>query len=101
MALDYTLFFTFANALVNMANAPSAVDAAKSTTVRSGSDSHQYIVNLTGVSNAQTISVTLNGVIDSRGFGTREISNFFLETHPTIRRFSISFVIPVSLTHAP
>jgi hypothetical protein len=33
---DYTLFFTFANALVNMANAPSAVDAAKSTTVRSG-----------------------------------------------------------------
>ena len=32
-----------------------------------GSDAHQYIVNLTGVANAQTLTINLNNVADSTG----------------------------------
>jgi hypothetical protein len=64
---NYALVFTFANPL-------SSVGGAKVTggtgTVGNGaiaSDTHQYIVNLTGVTNAQTVTVNLSSVADSAG----------------------------------
>ena len=35
-----------------------------------GADPHEYLVNLTGVTNAQRLTVTLNGVTDTQGFQT-------------------------------
>jgi YVTN family beta-propeller protein len=71
---DYTLVFTFANTLTSVANvsvrsgtgsvAGSAID---------GNDAHNYIVNLTGVANAQSITVSLNNVADSAGYFSSSI----------------------------
>jgi hypothetical protein len=67
---DHTLVFSFVNTL----NAVSGITATATTssgpqTVTAigsiGTDTHQYIVDLTGVPNASHLSVTLNGVIDS------------------------------------
>jgi hypothetical protein len=64
---DYTIIFTFANTLtsVDEANVSSGVGTLNGSWI--GSDSHQYIVNLTGVSNAQVITVSLTNVRDSIG----------------------------------
>ena len=65
---DYTLVFTFANTLKNV---DSARVSSGSGTVNSGdidgNDAHNYIVNLTAVSNAQYVTVTLTNVTDSAG----------------------------------
>jgi hypothetical protein len=65
---DHTLVFTFSNPLTSVSGttltsgagsvAPSNIDP---------NDAHNYIVNLTGVTNAQIITVTLNNVTDSAG----------------------------------
>jgi hypothetical protein len=74
---NHTLVFTFANTL----NAPGATSITATADTGSGpqalpqnqisgsigTDTHQYIVNLTGVPNASHISVTLHGVSDSAG----------------------------------
>jgi hypothetical protein len=71
---DYTMVFTFPNTLASVAGASvTSHDPASGTgTVVGGSgaigaDTHQYIVNLTGVSNAQYITVRLTGVLDTTG----------------------------------
>jgi Dockerin type I domain len=68
---DYTLVFTFVNELTSVGGANVTGGAATIPTVVSSaidsSDPHQYIVNLTGVSNAQYVTVTLNNVTDSLG----------------------------------
>ena len=64
---DYTLVFNFANTLASVG---SATVTSGTGTVRdgaNGSDAHQFIVNLTGVANAQTLTITLNNVADSTG----------------------------------
>src|SRR5207245_36229 len=67
---DYMLAFTFSNTLASVggASVTSGTGAISSSAI--GSDPHQYIVNLTGVSNAQYITVTLTNVTDSAGNGS-------------------------------
>ena len=65
---DYTLVLTFSNSLagVNAAN----VSGGGGSVANSGMDSndaHNYIVNLTGVTNAQSLIVTLNNISDLTG----------------------------------
>lgn len=71
---NHTLVFTFLNTL----NAPGATSITATADTGSGpqnvtasggigTDTHEYIVNLTGVPNASHVSVTLHGVSDSAG----------------------------------
>jgi PKD repeat protein len=63
---DYTLIFVFSNTLTSVGN----IDVTGTGSVSSssiGTDAHQYTVNLTGVANAQDITVTLTNVQDSAG----------------------------------
>ena len=72
---DYQLIFTFASNLVSVegANVSAHNPTSGTGTVDSSSsaidttDTHRYIVNLTGVSDAQYITVTLSNVTDSVG----------------------------------
>jgi hypothetical protein len=64
---DYMLVFTFANPLTSVGGSTVSTGTG---TVRSnaiGADHHEYIVNLTGVSNAQKMVITLNNVQDAAG----------------------------------
>jgi hypothetical protein len=63
---DYTLVFTFANPLASVdgANITSGTASIISNNI-DASDAHNYLVSLTGVANAQTISVSLTNVRDS------------------------------------
>jgi len=65
---DYTLVFTFINTLSSVSGAglTSGTGSVSSSNIDSN-DAHQYIVNLTGVTNAQVITVSLNNVTDSVG----------------------------------
>jgi hypothetical protein len=64
---DYTLVLNFANPLTSVAGATVSSGTGSVSSSAIGSDAHQYIVNLTGVTNAQTITVTLTNVSDSAG----------------------------------
>jgi hypothetical protein len=72
---DYTMVFTFANRLTSVGGA-----GVSSGTVSSSSgnidtnDAHNYIVNLTGVTNAQVITVSLSNVSDTAGNFSSAIS---------------------------
>ena len=72
---DYTMIFTFSNTLTSVGSASVTSGAG---TVSSGmidsSDAHQYVVNLTGVTNAQTITISLTSVNDSAGNSSAGIS---------------------------
>jgi hypothetical protein len=65
---DYILVFKFANTLasVNGASVTSGTGSVGSKSIDS-TDAHNYIVNLTGVTNAQYITVSLTNVTDSAG----------------------------------
>jgi len=65
---SYTLVFTFANPLTNVASASvtGGTGSVVSSTIDSN-DAHNYIVNLTGVTNAQVVTVSLTNVADSVG----------------------------------
>ncbi len=63
---NFQMVFTFANPLTSVGGA--TFSGTGSISNRSlGTDPHQYIVDLTGVTNAQTVGVTLSNVIDSTG----------------------------------
>ena len=64
---DYTLVFTFANNLTSVGGASVSSGTGSVSNAAIGSDFHQYLVNLTGVTNAQTITVGLSNVSDSAG----------------------------------
>jgi hypothetical protein len=69
---NYTLVFGFANPLTSVAGATvtghdPATGTGSVSTSAIGTDPHQYIVNLTGVSTGQYITVTLNSVLDATG----------------------------------
>ena len=71
---DYTLIFTFTNTLTSVASASvrSGTGSVAGSGV-DGSDAHNYVVNLTGVTNAQRITVSLNNVVDSAGNSSSSI----------------------------
>ena len=65
---DYTVVFSFVNPLTSVGGV--TVTAGTGSIVNNSvdpSDAHNYIVNLTGVTNAQTITVSLSYVTDSAG----------------------------------
>jgi hypothetical protein len=64
---DYTLVFTFANTLTSIAGANVSSGSGTVRESAIGTDPHQYLVELTGVSNAQRLSVALQNVYDSAG----------------------------------
>jgi hypothetical protein len=72
---NFTMVFTFGLNLVSVggASVTSGFGSVSSSAIDSN-DSHRYVVNLTGVSNAQYIKVTLTNVIDSTGSYTGSIS---------------------------
>jgi hypothetical protein len=65
---DYTMVFSFANSLssISGASVKSGTGSVSGGMIDSN-DAHNYIVNLTGITNAQTISVSLTNVSDSAG----------------------------------
>jgi hypothetical protein len=71
---NYTLVFTFANPLTSVAGASvsSGTGAVSSSAI--GSDAHEYIVDLTGVTSAQTVTVSLTNVSDTTGANSPTIS---------------------------
>ncbi|MBA3544816.1 MAG: hypothetical protein H0T83_10320 [Chthoniobacterales bacterium] len=62
---DYTLVFTFPNTLTSVSGATVTAGTGSVTSSGIGADTRQYIVNLTGVANAQAVTVTLSNVTDS------------------------------------
>jgi hypothetical protein len=71
---NFTLVFTFANVLQNVADATVSSGAGSVTGSAIGGDPHQYIVNLTGVANAQVTTVKLTNLYDSAGNSTSALS---------------------------
>jgi hypothetical protein len=64
----FTLVFSFSNPLTFVGSATVAKGTASIiTTGIDPADAHNYLVNLTGVSNAQVINVTLTDIRDSAG----------------------------------
>ena len=72
---DYMLVFTFSNTLssVDGASVTSGMGSVSSNNIDSN-DAHNYIVNLTGVINAQVIIVSLSNVTDSAGNFSNTVS---------------------------
>jgi hypothetical protein len=64
---DYTLVFTFANPLTSVDGAGVTTGTESISTSGIGPNPNQYTVNLTGVTNAQVITVSLTNVTDSAG----------------------------------
>ena len=63
----YMLVYTFTNTLTSVVSARLTSGTGSLNSGAIGTDPHQYIVNLTGVSNAQYVTVTLTDVTDSVG----------------------------------
>ena len=70
---EYQLIFSFANPLVNVGNASVTSGAGSVSDQMIDADPHNYIVNLTGVSNAQVIRVSLTNVNDSAGHSSSSV----------------------------
>ena len=72
---DHTLVFTFGETLTSVGGATvTSGSGSVSSSAVDVSDAHQYIVNLTGVADAQTVAVTLTNVNDSAGQSASSIS---------------------------
>jgi hypothetical protein len=72
---NHTLVFTFANPLrsVGGASITSGTGSVASSSINQA-DSHQYIIGLMGVSNAQILDIRLTNVTDSAGNSSSGIS---------------------------
>ena len=68
LAGDYTVVFTFANPLttVDSSSVTNGTGSVSSSNI-DPNDAHNYIENLTGVTNAQIFTVSLSNVTDSAG----------------------------------
>ncbi|MDQ6905658.1 MAG: CSLREA domain-containing protein [Chloroflexota bacterium] len=64
---DHTIVFTFTNPLASVSGAAVSSGMGSVSSSAIGSDTHQYVVNLTGVANAQNVTVSLTNVTDSFG----------------------------------
>ena len=63
----HTVILTFNNSLTGAGPCSVTQGLASVSSSAIGSDPHQYVVNLTGVTNAQTISLSLTSLDDSAG----------------------------------
>jgi len=63
----YTVVFTFANPLTSVSSASVSAGTGSVVSSSIGTDAHDYIVNLTGVTNAQRLTVTLANLSDNAG----------------------------------
>jgi hypothetical protein len=73
---NHTIVFTFVNPLASVSGA-SVTGTATIDAPNSGinpNEPHEYIVNLTGVANAQYVTVTLTGINDTVGNSTASLS---------------------------
>ncbi len=73
VAGNHTIVFTFGNPLVSVGGATVTGGNGSVHDSAIGSDPHQYIVNLTGVANAQLLTVTLTGITDISGNNTASL----------------------------
>jgi hypothetical protein len=65
---DYTLVFTFINPLTTVGGASVTTGTGSVASSYIGpTDAHNYVVSLTGVSNAQRLTISLSNVSDSAG----------------------------------
>ena len=71
---DYQLVFCFADPLTSVADASLTSGSGSVASRMIDTDARNYIVNLTGVTNAQTINVTLTNVNDSAGNSSSSIT---------------------------
>ena len=71
---DYTIVFTFANPLASVAGASVTGTGSVSSGMINSKNPNQYIVTLTGVTTAQTITITLTGVTDTAGNTTPSLA---------------------------
>ena len=71
---NYTIVFTFQNPITNVADAEVTSGTGTVASSGIGNDPHQYFVNLTGVANAQYITVNLSNVFDSAGNSSTLVS---------------------------
>jgi hypothetical protein len=72
---EHTMIFTFANSLTSVATA--SITSGTGSVTRGNIDSndgHNYIVNLSSVTNSQVITVNLANVYDSAGNGSSSVS---------------------------
>jgi hypothetical protein len=71
---DFTMVFKFADTLTGIGSATVTSGTGRVHDGAIGSDAHEYVLNLTGVTNAQHVTVTLRAVQDSAGHNSDEIS---------------------------
>jgi Astacin (Peptidase family M12A)/Divergent InlB B-repeat domain len=64
---NYTMVFQFANSLTSVGGASVTIGTGSVSNSGIGLNNHEYVVNLTGVANAQYITVSLTNVQDSAG----------------------------------
>ena len=69
----YQLIFSFANTLISVGGASVTSGTGSVSSHMIGTDAHNYIVNLTGVTNVQVITVSLTNVTDSAGRSSSSI----------------------------
>ena len=70
---DYTVVFSFANLLTSVASAGVTSGAGSVSSSNIGVNPNEYIVNLTGVTNLQTVAVTLSNVQDNAGHASASV----------------------------
>ena len=71
---DYQLVFSFANPITSVGNGGVTGGTGSVSSRMIDTDAHNYIVNLAGVTNAQTVNVTLTNVNDNAGNSSTFIS---------------------------
>jgi hypothetical protein len=64
---NFTMVFTFATPLASVGSASVTGGTGSISSSSSGPDSHEYVVNLTGVTNVQRLGVKLTNVADTAG----------------------------------
>ena len=70
---DYTVVFSFANPLTSVTSAGLTSGAGSVSSSNIGANPNEYIVNLTGVTNLQTVAVTLSNVQDNAGHASASV----------------------------
>lgn len=70
----YTIVFTFANPLASVGGARVTNGSGTIANSSIGADRRQYVVNLSGVKNAQRLTVTLDNVTDTLGDTSSSVS---------------------------
>ena len=70
---NHTIIFNFTNTLGTVGSAAVTSGAGFVSSSHLGGDPHQYVVNLSGITNAQRVTVTLFNVTDSLGSNSASI----------------------------